>query len=231
MIVVWLQGGASHRRPTTRSPSAGRGGAGPWRDRDPGGGRADQRAAADARGRRRQVRDPAIAGHTGFPPSTGEPADVHGSSGAGAQAPARAPRPDVHRRTGCGRIRAGGCRPMWASTRSPTWARPTSAPRRAVRRLWRPERANFRVAELGLREPSEVRPHRPRASLAAQFDHFRRALDDRARSETFDAFHQQAFTLLTGPETRRAFDLGREDPRLRDRYGRNTWGQRCLLAR
>ncbi len=70
-----------------------------------------------------------------------------------------------------------------------------------------------------------------RASLAAQFDHFRRALDDRARSETFDAFHQQAYTLLTGPETRRAFDLGREDPRLRDRYGRNTWGQRCLLAR
>src|SRR5262249_13308818 len=42
---------------------------------------------------------------------------------------------------------------------------------------------------------------------------------------------EQAHTLLTGPETRRAFDLSREDPRLRDRYGRNTWGQRCLLAR
>jgi hypothetical protein len=36
---------------------------------------------------------------------------------------------------------------------------------------------------------------------------------------------------LTGPEARRAFDLGQEDSRTRDRYGRNTWGQRCLLAR
>ncbi len=51
------------------------------------------------------------------------------------------------------------------------------------------------------------------------------------KSETFDAFQQQAYALLTGPETRRAFDLDLEDPRLRDRYGRNTWGQHCLLAR
>jgi uncharacterized protein (DUF1501 family) len=29
----------------------------------------------------------------------------------------------------------------------------------------------------------------------------------------------------------RAFDLEREDPRLRDRYGRHRWGQSCLLAR
>ena len=67
-------------------------------------------------------------------------------------------------------------------------------------------------------------------SLAAQFDGFRRASttgcvrDLRRLPSAGDA-------LLTGPETRRAFDLGGEDPRLRDRYGRNTWGQRCLLAR
>jgi uncharacterized protein (DUF1501 family) len=36
---------------------------------------------------------------------------------------------------------------------------------------------------------------------------------------------------LTGPVVRQAFDLVREDPRLRDRYGRTTLGQRCLLAR
>jgi hypothetical protein len=29
----------------------------------------------------------------------------------------------------------------------------------------------------------------------------------------------------------RAFDLGREDPRVRDRYGRHTFGQSLLLAR
>src|SRR5207302_6741145 len=33
------------------------------------------------------------------------------------------------------------------------------------------------------------------------------------------------------PQARRAFDVSREHPRTRDRYGRNAWGQRCLLAR
>ena len=38
-------------------------------------------------------------------------------------------------------------------------------------------------------------------------------------------------TLLTNPATKEAFDLNREDPRIRDRYGRNAWGQQLLLAR
>jgi hypothetical protein len=46
-----------------------------------------------------------------------------------------------------------------------------------------------------------------------------------------DRFRRDAFALLTGPEARRAFDLSREDPRLRDRYGRHQWGQSALLAR
>src|SRR5439155_24852886 len=33
------------------------------------------------------------------------------------------------------------------------------------------------------------------------------------------------------PATRRAFQLDREDPRVRDRYGRNIYGQSVLLAR
>jgi hypothetical protein len=51
------------------------------------------------------------------------------------------------------------------------------------------------------------------------------------RSGAFDSFQAQAINILTGPEARQAFDLSREPVRLRDRYGRNTWGQRCLLAR
>jgi hypothetical protein len=42
------------------------------------------------------------------------------------------------------------------------------------------------------------------------------------QTDAFDVFRRRAFTLLTGPEARRAFDLDEEDPRLRDRYGRNT---------
>jgi hypothetical protein len=40
-----------------------------------------------------------------------------------------------------------------------------------------------------------------------------------------------AFTMLTAPAVRRAFDLRREPAAVRDRYGRTKVGQRCLLAR
>src|SRR5207244_3594817 len=37
--------------------------------------------------------------------------------------------------------------------------------------------------------------------------------------------------FVTGPAARRAFDMSKEDPRLRDSYGRHSWGQSTLLAR
>lgn len=49
-----------------------------------------------------------------------------------------------------------------------------------------------------------------------------------------DPFHAQverAYTLLLSGKVARAFDLSREDPRLRDRYGRHMYGQSLLLAR
>jgi uncharacterized protein (DUF1501 family) len=94
-----------------------------------------------------------------------------------------------------------------------------------------PNAPTFSVPGIGLHGPGEVHRLRGRMDLATRFDALRRALDDRLQSESFDAFQQQAYALLTGTEARRAFDLQLEDPRLRDRYGRNTWGQRCLMAR
>lgn len=44
-------------------------------------------------------------------------------------------------------------------------------------------------------------------------------------------FQQRAFDLIAGSSGRSAFDLGQEPDRIRDRYGRNTFGQSCLLAR
>lgn len=94
-----------------------------------------------------------------------------------------------------------------------------------------PNAPTFGVPEIGLKDTAEVDRLGGRMSLSDRLDGLRRDLDNRMRSESFDAFQRQAYTLLTGPEARRAFDLEREDPRLRDRYGRNTWGQRCLMAR
>ncbi|HEY7311786.1 MAG TPA: DUF1501 domain-containing protein [Gemmataceae bacterium] len=44
-------------------------------------------------------------------------------------------------------------------------------------------------------------------------------------------FQERAVDLVTGPEARRAFDLERESPAVRDRYGRGPLGQNLLMAR
>jgi uncharacterized protein (DUF1501 family) len=46
-----------------------------------------------------------------------------------------------------------------------------------------------------------------------------------------DVYTEKAFRLLHAPAVRRAFHLGSEDPKIRDRYGRNKLGQTVLLAR
>ena len=52
-----------------------------------------------------------------------------------------------------------------------------------------------------------------------------------------DAFHaldehyKAALNMITAPETRKAFAIEEEKPALRDKYGRTTFGQSCLLAR
>ncbi len=46
-----------------------------------------------------------------------------------------------------------------------------------------------------------------------------------------DTFYQKAYNLITAPQAKKAFDIGSEDPRMRDRYGRHSLGQGCLLAR
>jgi len=46
-----------------------------------------------------------------------------------------------------------------------------------------------------------------------------------------EQFREQAFRMLTSPESRGAFDLARESDQLRDRYGRNEYGESFLLAR
>jgi hypothetical protein len=63
------------------------------------------------------------------------------------------------------------------------------------------------------------------------FDTFRSDLDHRGTAAAMDRFGREAFEFVAGPTARAAFDLGKEDPRLRDRYGRHTWGQSTLLAR
>ncbi len=68
-----------------------------------------------------------------------------------------------------------------------------------------------------------------RTSLLQQFENQRAALETNATS--FDLYRQQAVDVLAKPAVRLAFDLEREPPAVRDRYGRHRHGQAVLLAR
>lgn len=92
-----------------------------------------------------------------------------------------------------------------------------------------PSAPNFRVPNIGLPE-SERDRFAGRAKLHGSLNSLRRDLDRTAESE-LDTFHQQAVNLLTSPEAARAFDLNLESPKVRERYGRNAWGQQLLMAR
>lgn len=70
-----------------------------------------------------------------------------------------------------------------------------------------------------------------RQSLLARFDTFRRDLDLNGAATAGDRFQESAFELLTSSSVAEAFDLSKEPDDLRERYGRNVWGQGCLLAR
>jgi hypothetical protein len=94
-----------------------------------------------------------------------------------------------------------------------------------------PNAPNFQVPNIGLQTAGDAERLQGRVGLRQRFDRLRRDMDQWGTMRAIDSFESQALNMLTSPETRQAFDIEQEDPRVRDRYGRNTWGQRCLLAR
>jgi hypothetical protein len=94
-----------------------------------------------------------------------------------------------------------------------------------------PSAPKFEVAGLGL--PGELPELRfdGRRSLLDQVNRHLDAADRGGAPSRWDAISQQAFDLLRSPKGRQAFELDREPSALRDRYGRNRFGQSVLLAR
>ena len=70
-----------------------------------------------------------------------------------------------------------------------------------------------------------------RLQLLKGFDRMRSSIDSSGMMDSMDKYNQEAVSLLTSTRARDAFDLSKESPQLRDRYGRNSWGQRALLGR
>jgi uncharacterized protein (DUF1501 family) len=94
-----------------------------------------------------------------------------------------------------------------------------------------PNTPNFKVQNLNLAAGLNIERLDDRRGLLQHFDKSRRELDELAESKAIDRFAQEAYAFVSGPAARKAFDIDREDPKLRDQYGRHSFGQSALLAR
>jgi hypothetical protein len=82
-----------------------------------------------------------------------------------------------------------------------------------------------------------------RRTLLSSFDRFRRQLETSEEYEAVDAYTRRAFDVLTASKLAVALDIEKEDPKLRDRYGRGSaapafgedagphWMDQFLMAR
>jgi hypothetical protein len=94
-----------------------------------------------------------------------------------------------------------------------------------------PERGRPRTDGMALPEGFTVRQLEDRRKLRDAFDARFKALDAAEVPASLDRFQQQAIDILRSDRTRKAFDLEKEKPALRDAFGRTPFGQSVLTAR
>jgi hypothetical protein len=71
-----------------------------------------------------------------------------------------------------------------------------------------------------------------RKNVLATIDSLQRASDlQPAAFAALDEHYQAALNMITAPETKKAFEIEKEPAKLREGYGKNRFGQSCLLAR
>lgn len=87
------------------------------------------------------------------------------------------------------------------------------------------------AADLALRPELTVERLERRARLRGLVTASSPELQEAVAEHELDGYTQTALELVLSGRARRAFDLSEEPDELRDRYGRTTFGQSCLLAR
>jgi hypothetical protein len=96
-----------------------------------------------------------------------------------------------------------------------------------------PNSKRFKVRDVALpRDLSELR-FTSRTELRAKVDRMVRLQDEAAGdpAAAYDEYYRQGFSLVTSVQAQQAFDIHQEPDAVRERYGRNSFGQRCLLSR
>ncbi len=94
-----------------------------------------------------------------------------------------------------------------------------------------PNAPDFRLPELSLPANLSLERLENRREVLKLIDRQSELLEFSATAQGIDAYYERAITMLTSPRVKKAFDLSDEPSAVRDRYGRTTYGQGCLLAR
>jgi hypothetical protein len=94
-----------------------------------------------------------------------------------------------------------------------------------------PANGNFAVRDLTLPGGVTTQRFEERRAMRQVVDAHFSALEKADTLDGMDSFYQRAYSLVSSEKARAAFDIKAEPANIRDDYGRNSAGQRMLLAR
>jgi hypothetical protein len=94
-----------------------------------------------------------------------------------------------------------------------------------------PNNAKFTVRDVSLPDGVTVERFDKRRTLLQALDGAFKRFEGTAVQSSRDSFYTRAYDIISSPAAKKAFNVAEEPDKVRDRYGRTTFGQSCLLAR
>jgi hypothetical protein len=94
-----------------------------------------------------------------------------------------------------------------------------------------PSKPDFRVRNLNPPASLSFERVERRREMQHFLDEVKRSTEEHPVHTPVDTYYEQAYALLTSPESQAAFDLSKEPSKVREHYGRSRVGTGCLMAR
>ena len=95
-----------------------------------------------------------------------------------------------------------------------------------------PSKADFSIDGVSLPNGLSSSRFSRRERMLQKLDNWQKNIETKGNDVgAMNSFYDKAFSMVTSPAAKRAFDLSQEPVKVRERYGMNKFGQSCLLAR
>lgn len=95
-----------------------------------------------------------------------------------------------------------------------------------------PSKADFSIDGVSLPNGLTSTRFSRRERMLQKLDNWQKKIETKGNDVgAMNSFYDKAFSMVTSPAAKRAFDLSQEPVKVRERYGINKFGQSCLLAR